>query len=134
MLQYLIAWVATAVTFFVIDFVWLGVVAKTFYRERIGALMLDEINVSAAVIFYLVYVLGIVIFAVAPALQSGSWVSALTFGALFGFFAYATYDMTNFATLRGWPVEVVVVDILWGTFLTGASALIGFLITRAVLP
>ncbi len=134
MLQYLIAWVATAVTFFAIDFVWLGVVAKTFYRERIGALMLDEINVSAAVIFYLVYVVGIVIFAVAPALQSGSWVSALTFGALFGFFAYATYDMTNFATLRGWPVEVVVVDILWGTFLTGASALIGFLITRTVLP
>lgn len=133
MLHYLVAWIATAVTFFAIDLVWLGVVARSFYRDRIGALMLDQINISAAVLFYLIYVVGIVIFAVAPALQSGSWITALVFGALFGFFAYATYDMTNLATLRGWPLEVVVVDILWGTFITGASATIGFIITRSLL-
>ncbi len=132
MVQYLVAWIATAVTFFVIDLVWLGLVANSFYRDRIGALMLDQINVSAAVIFYLIYVVGIVIFAVAPALQSGSWVTALVYGALFGFFAYATYDMTNLATLRGWPLEVVVVDVLWGTAITGASATIGFLVTRSL--
>ncbi len=133
MLHYLVAWIATAITFFAIDLVWLGMVAKSFYRDRIGALMLDQINISAAVIFYLVYVVGIVIFAVAPALQSGSWTTALVFGALFGFFAYATYDMTNLATLRGWPLEVVVVDVLWGTVITGASATVGFLVTRSLL-
>lgn len=133
MLHYLVAWTATAVTFFAIDLVWLGLVATSFYRERIGALMLDQINISAAVMFYLVYVVGIVIFAVAPALHSGSWITALVYGALFGFFAYATYDMTNLATLRGWPLEVVVVDVLWGTVITGASATIGFLVTRSLL-
>ncbi len=133
MLHYLVAWVATAAAFFAIDLVWLGVVAKSFYRDRIGGLMLDQINITAAVIFYLAYVVGIVIFAVAPALQSGSWITALVFGALFGFFAYATYDMTNLATLRDWPLEVVVVDMAWGTVLTGASATIGFLVTRSLL-
>lgn len=133
MLHHLVAWVATAVAFFLIDLVWLGAVAKSFYHDRIGGLMLDQINIPAAVIFYLIYVVGIVIFAVAPALQSGSWITATVFGALFGFFAYATYDMTNLATLRGWPLELALVDMAWGTVITAASATIGFLVTRSLL-
>lgn len=130
MAQYLIAYAATAATFLILDLVWLGLVAKSFYRAKIGGLLLDQINLPAAVIFYLFYILGILIFAVTPALQSGSWRSAILFGSLFGFFAYGTYDMTNLATLRDWPVSMVVVDIVWGSFLTGISATVGFLVAR----
>lgn len=126
MLKYGIAYAATATTFLLVDLVWLGLVAKGFYRANIGALLADEINIPAAVTFYLVYIVGIVIFAIAPAFESGSWRASLIMGALFGFFAYATYDMTNLATLRDWPVTVVVVDMAWGTFLTGLSATAGF--------
>ena len=126
MLKYCIAYAATATTFLLVDLVWLGLVAKGFYRSNIGALMADEINIPAAVTFYLAYIVGIVIFAISPAFESGSWRASLIMGALFGFFAYATYDMTNLATLRDWPVAVVVVDMAWGTFLTGLSATAGF--------
>jgi uncharacterized membrane protein len=126
MLKYCIAYAATATTFLLVDLVWLGLVAKGFYRSNIGALMADEINIPAAVTFYLAYIVGIVIFAITPAFESGSWRTSLIMGALFGFFAYATYDMTNLATLRDWPVAVVVVDMAWGTFLTGLSATAGF--------
>ena len=99
-------------------------------QEGIGALLADQINITAAVVFYLLYVAGIVIFAISPALESGSWRTALTMGALFGFFAYATYDMTNLATLRDWPVAVTAVDMAWGTFSTGLSATAGFLAAK----
>lgn len=88
---------------------------------------------TAAIGFYLIFVVGVVIFAVLPALQAGSWKTALLYGALFGFFTYATYDMTNLATLKGWSFPVTVVDIAWGAFLTGISALAGYLATRAVV-
>jgi len=130
MLNYLVAYVATATIFFVVDFVWLSFAATGFYRANIGALMADEINITAAVTFYLIYIVGIVFFAISPALESGSWRTALLMGALFGFFAYATYDMTNLATLRDWPVAVTVVDMAWGTFLTGLSATAGFLAAK----
>lgn len=113
-----------------VDLIWLGIVATSFYRKQIGHLMLDEINILAAILFYALYVVGIVIFAVSPALHTGSWRTAIVFGSLFGFFAYATYDMTNLATLRGWPIAMVVVDIAWGTFLTAVSATAGFLATQ----
>jgi uncharacterized membrane protein len=130
MLKYCVAYAATATIFLLVDLVWLGFAAKSFYRSGIGALLADEINVPAAVIFYLLYIVGIVIFAISPALESGSWRTSLIMGALFGFFAYATYDMTNLATLRDWPVAVAVVDMAWGTFLTGLSATAGFLATK----
>ena len=130
MIQYITAYAVSVVAFLAIDFVWLTQIAKRFYFDRLGHLLLDKPNLVAAGIFYAVYVIGIVIFAIAPALKEGSAVTALVYGALFGFFAYATYDMTNYATLRDWPVSVVVVDIAWGTFLTGITALIGYLGTR----
>lgn len=126
MLKFCVAYAATATTFLLVDLVWLGFAVKAFYRTNIGALLADQINIAAAVIFYLLYIVGIVIFAISPALESGSWRISLILGSLFGFFAYATYDMTNLATLRDWPVVVTAVDMAWGTFLTGLSATAGF--------
>ena len=131
-MTYVIAYVTTAITFFVLDFIWLGFVAKGFYQQEIGGLLLEKFNAAAAVGFYLVFVVGVIIFAVAPALQAGSWKSALLYGALFGFFTYATYDMTNLATLKGWSPTVALVDVAWGTFLTGTSALVGYGATRTL--
>jgi len=134
MLLHLTAYIATAFVFFAIDYVWLSQVAKRFYFVHLDGLLLDTPRMGAAGLFYMAYVAGIVIFAVAPALKADSFTMALTYGALFGMFAYATYDMTNYATLRDWPLIVVVVDITWGTLLTGVSAAAGFWLTKAVLP
>ncbi len=112
--------------FFIIDMFWLGVVAKVFYRSRLGHLM-GDVNWLAAIIFYLVFLVGLTIFATYPAVQSGSVKTALIFGALFGFFTYATYDLTNLATLRDWPLSIVVVDIIWGTVLGASVAAITYL-------
>jgi len=134
MVQYLIAYGITAIVFLGIDFIWLSQIAKTFYSERLGDLLLDKPNLGAAAAFYAIYVVGVVIFSVAPALRAGSATTALVYGALFGFFAYATYDMTNYATLRNWPLEVSLVDTAWGACLTGVSALLGYLLTRLIFP
>ena len=134
MAQYLTAYGVTAMVFLMVDAVWLSWIAKSFYFDRIGELLLDRPNMGAAAIFYALYVAGIVIFAVGPALRDGSASTALLYGALFGFFAYATYDMTNYATLRNWSLTVSLVDMLWGTVLTGASALLGYLGTRLFIP
>jgi uncharacterized membrane protein len=105
--------------FFIIDMFWLGVVAKNLYQNKLGHL-LGEVNWLAAIIFYLVFLIGLTIFATYPALVSGKYTTALIYGALFGFFTYATYDLTNLATLRDWPLSITLVDIVWGTLL-GAS-------------
>ncbi|MBB4303478.1 putative membrane protein [Rhodobium orientis] len=135
MARMITAYVVTAIVFLGIDYVWLSKVAKSFYFDRLGDMVLDKPKMGAAALFYAVYVVGIVIFAVAPALKgSGSATTAALYGALFGFFAYATYDMTNYATLKNWPVVITAVDIVWGTVLTGVSALAGYLVTRAIFP
>jgi uncharacterized membrane protein len=108
--------------FFAIDLVWLGAIAKNFYRQHIGHLLAADVNWPAAVLFYLVYIAGIVYFAVRPAIETGGATRALAHGAVLGFIAYATYDLTNQATMRDWPVLVTVVDLLWGTVLTAAVA------------
>ncbi|HSP90759.1 MAG TPA: DUF2177 family protein [Vicinamibacterales bacterium] len=123
----------TLVIFFAIDLVWLGVVAKNFYRQHIGHLMSAEVNWGAAVLFYLVYIGGIVFFAVKPAFDSGSAARALAHGAAFGFIAYATYDLTNQATMRDWPVLVTVVDLAWGTVLTATVAYLAYQVSSRVL-
>jgi len=133
MASYLIAYLATMAVFFVIDFVWLGIVAKGFYRDQIGPLLLDEFRVGYAAIFYLLYGVGVVVFAVLPGLESGSPLTALGFGALFGLIAYGAYDLTNLATLKGYTTKVAFVDMAWGTLLTGLSAAAGMWITRAIL-
>jgi uncharacterized membrane protein len=130
MKSWLIAYVATLVVFLAVDAIWLGTVATGLYRDAIGHLMLDRPNFLAAAVFYAIYVVGILVFAVMPALQTGQWTDALIKGALFGFFAYLTYDMTNLATLKGWPLWIAALDTAWGTLLTGAAATGGFLISR----
>lgn len=130
LITYVVAYIATAVVFLGLDALWLGVVAQTAYRRWIGHLMADDINMMAAFWFYLAYVIGLLIFAVAPAFRDGAWTTAMIYGALFGFFAYGTYEMSNFATLRDWPIRMVVVDLAWGTILSAVAAVAGYGITR----
>ena len=127
LLQYVYIYLATVPVFFIIDMLWIGFIAKDFYAKQIGSL-LGPINWSAAIIFYLLYIIAIIVFAVAPALAQKSFITALTLGAFFGFIAYATYDLTNLATLKNWPLTVTLVDMLWGTVLTGAVASISYFI------
>jgi uncharacterized membrane protein len=129
-MQYLLAYVATAIVFFGLDLLWLGMIAKSFYREQLGDLLSDRPDLAVSGLFYVVYVGGIVLFVIQPALQSQSWATALILGILLGMMAYGTYDMTNLATLRGWPVAMSVVDLAWGSMLTGLSATVGYLAVR----
>ena len=129
----LFVYLITVPIFFVIDLTWLGVVAKGFYQKHLGYLMRPQINWAAAILFYLLFIIGIVFFAVRPALESQSPMRALVYGALFGFFAYATYDLTNLATVKDWPVIVTVVDLVWGTVLCGAVAWGSYAISSKVL-
>lgn len=126
----LISYAATGIVFLALDAVWLGLMASRLYRPMIGGLMADDVNIPAAVLFYLLYVAGIVVFAVQPALASGRWTTALLLGGFFGLVAYGTYDLTNQATLRNWPVLITIADLIWGTALTAISATAGMVITR----
>ncbi|WP_020178045.1 DUF2177 family protein [Methylopila sp. M107] len=131
MKAYLIGYAATAAAFLVGDAIWLGVVAREFYRGQLGDLMAPNPNVWAAAAFYLIYVAGVVYFVVQPALASGSWATALVSGALFGFVAYATYDLTNLAVTRGFPAPMAFVDMAWGAALTACAGTLGYLAARA---
>jgi len=124
----------TVPVFFAIDMVWLGFAARTFYRNHLGPLLRPSVNWTAAVLFYLLYIAGILLFATLPALEDRSLTQATVMGGLFGFFAYATYDLTNLATLRDWPVKVVVVDILWGIVLTASVSAASYGIGRWLVP
>jgi uncharacterized membrane protein len=112
--------------FFAIDIVWLGLVAKGFYRQHLGHLLAPQVGWAAALAFYLVFIAGIVFFAVKPALEAHSALRALVHGGLLGFLAYATYDLTNQATMRDWPLIVTVVDLAWGTVLTASVAYLSY--------
>lgn len=129
-MTYVLAYVGTVVAFLGLDFLWLGTVATGFYRSRIGSLLLDQPNFVAAGAFYLFYVAGIVYFAVQPALVSGNWTTAAIAGAILGFIAYGTYDMTNLATLKNWSPIVSAVDMAWGTVLTSFSAVAGYWVAQ----
>src|SRR5690606_39274446 len=112
------------------DMVWLGVIAKNFYQDKLGHLLAPSPNWTAAILFYLVYIAGIIYFAILPSLDEGSLLKAAVSGALLGGLAYATYDMTNLATLKDWPIKIVIVDIIWGMVLTGSVATIGYLFAQ----
>ena len=127
-MSYAIAYAATAIVFLGLDAIWLGFVAKDFYARSLGSLMRDPPDFMAAGAFYLFYVAGIVFFAAMPA---ESWKAALARGALLGLLAYGTYDMTNLATLKGWPWRMAAVDMAWGTALTALAALGGYLALKS---
>jgi uncharacterized membrane protein len=116
--------------FFAIDMIWLGFVAKSFYAQQIGFLMKPDINWTAAIIFYLLFIVGLVIFVISPAIEKSSWLSALFSGALFGLITYATYDLTNLATLKDWPLLVTAVDLIWGTVLAASVSVITYFIAN----
>jgi uncharacterized membrane protein len=131
LLEALKLYLLTVVVFFGIDLVWLSVVANNFYQKHLGFLLSPKPNLVAAMSFYLLYIVGIVYFAILPGLEAESLLKTALSGALLGLIAYATYDLTNLATIKDWPLIVVVVDILWGTVLTGTVAfLTAFLFKR----
>ena len=125
-MKYFYVYLALVPVFFIIDFFWINFVAKDLYAKYLGDLV--QINYVPAVLFYLVYIIGIILFGVQPGLNSGQWQQALIWGALFGFFTYATYDMTNLATLKNWPMSVSFYDMMWGTFLGASVSCIGYFI------
>lgn len=120
--QYIGVYALSVPVFFAIDMVWLVLVARTFYKSQIGHLLSDTVNWPVAIAFYLLFLVGLSIFAIAPALESKNMMHALLYGSLFGFFTYMTYDLTNWSTLRDWPAFVSIVDIAWGTVLSASVA------------
>lgn len=127
-LNYALVYLSSIVGFLVIDGLWLLIIAKDFYRSRLGDLFAPML--PAAAVFYLIYTLGLCIFAIVPALSRGSLSYALMYGALFGFFAYATYDLTNLATLKNWSLALSVVDICWGAVLSASVATLSYTIGK----
>jgi uncharacterized membrane protein len=131
--QALVLYLMTLVVFFLIDMVWLGAVAKGFYRRHLGAFLSPKVNWPAAILFYLLFIGGLLVFAVGPALQRGAPLHALGLGAFLGLVSYATYDLSNLATLKDWPVIVTVVDLVWGTVLGGSVSFLAALLGRRLL-
>jgi len=129
MMIYFAAYFTTLAIFVLCDMAWLGTMASRLYRPTLGDIMLADVNLPAAIAFYLIYPVGLVIFAVLPALKSGSLAQAMLYGALFGFFTYATYDLTNQATLRNWTTQLTLIDAGWGTLLGAIAAAAGFWVT-----
>jgi uncharacterized membrane protein len=130
--KYIVCYAATLLALLVIDGIWLGVVAKNFYQTQLAHLMADKVNFLAAGLFYIVYPAGVVYFASSVGLESGAWRDAAVRGAIFGFVAYATYDLSNWATLKDFPAQVAVVDMVWGAALTAVAATLGMLAARNV--
>ena len=122
----IVLYVICLLVFLVIDFIWLTVISKGFYKEQLGHLMADKVNFLPAIIFYLLFVVGAVVLAVLPGIEAKSLSKTLLLSALLGCVSYATYDLSNFATLKDWPAKVVLVDIAWGTFLSSVVGLAGY--------
>ena len=132
MKKYIAGYVACLLVMAALDGIWLGLVAMDSYVSAIGHLMRDQPNFIAAGLFYVIFVVGILIFAVAPALAEKAWTKAALLGGLFGFFSYMTYDLTNLATLKGWPVTISLIDMAWGFVITAITATAGYFAMAAV--
>jgi uncharacterized membrane protein len=130
---YLKLYLAAFAAFLVIDLIWLGLIANKLYNQYLGYLMAPSVNWAAAILFYLLWIAGLLILAVIPGLQAKSPAKAIFFGALFGFMTYATYDLTNLATVKDWPLLITIIDLIWGTTLATAVSTISFLVGRRLL-
>lgn len=128
-IQYLKLYFITLIIFFLVDMIWLGLVAKNFYQDQLGFILSKNPNWLVAIIFYLIFIFGVVYFVILPSLDS-SWIIVFINGSLFGFITYATYDLTNLATIQGWPLKVTIIDLIWGTALGGIVSTISFLINK----
>ncbi|MCX6269077.1 MAG: DUF2177 family protein [Bacteroidetes bacterium] len=130
MAYYLKLYFATLTVFFAVDMLWLGVISRTFYKKHLGFIMSPDINWYAALIFYLLFIFGILVFVVLPGLKENALPLMLVKAALFGLITYATYDLTNLATVKDWPLIITLVDLVWGMVLTTVVSLAGFFIGR----
>ena len=130
----LLTYAVSVPVFFVVDMIWLGLIAKGFYRKALEPLLTPNINWTAAIIFYFLFLVGILIFALLPGMEKRSLGHTVLMAALFGFIAYATYDLTNLATLREWPLMLSIVDMVWGSFLSASTAAITYLIMSRISP
>ena len=133
-MKMLAVYVTTLVVFVGVDFVWLSRMGDTFYRPAMEGMAMDGFRLGPALVFYLLYAFGVTFFAIQPALTAESWLTAALYGALFGLVGYGVYDLTNQATLKVWPLALTVVDMAWGSFLTGLAALSGYVAGRAFIP
>ena len=131
--QMLVMYLITLAVFFLVDMVWLGVVAKGFYRRHLRSLLSPNINWAAAILFYLLFIVGLLVFVIKPALVGGEPLKALFLGALLGLISYATYDLSNLATLKDWPLVVTVVDLVWGSVLGGSVSFVSVVLGRQLL-
>lgn len=127
-MNYLAGYAAALVASLAADAVWLGTMAKRIYRPTLGDILIPGVNLPPAIVFYLLYPAGVVLFAVVPALRLGSPAAAAVYGALFGMFAYATYDLSNYATLRNWTLQLTLIDVAWGMALSAIAASAGYLV------
>lgn len=132
MLTFLKLYAVSFIIFFAIDLFWLGIVAKKLYQAEIGHLLKTDVNWVAAILFYLLFIGGLVIFVLMPAVEAGNLWKAVLLGALFGFITYATYDLTNLATLKDWPLKITIIDLFWGTFLGLSTSTISYLVYNLI--
>lgn len=130
----IVAFAVTAVVFLVLDAIWLGVISRNLYQREIGELLLPKPNLGAAAVFYVIYIVGLVYFCVVPGVAGQSALRGLLNGAMFGIVAYATYDLTNLATLKGWSTELVLIDIAWGAVASAIASAVAVAITTRVIP
>jgi len=126
----IISYFLTAVVFFALDMIWLGLIAKGLYRKYLGSFLTNQVNWTAAVLFYLLFIVGIFVFVILPSVEKNSIVRVIGLGAFFGIVTYSTYDLTNLATLENWPLPIVIIDIAWGAVLTAAVSASGYCIVK----
>lgn len=129
-MSYVVAYVASLVVFGLLDALWLTTMTSRFYRPALGDILLDNLRLAPALVFYFLYPVGLVVFAEMPAVRAGSAGTALAYGALFGLLAYATYDLTNYATLRSWTLQLAIVDLIYGTIVAALTAVAGYFAVR----
>jgi uncharacterized membrane protein len=134
MVKYIVLYAVALAIFFAMDLTWLGLIAKNLYKDKLGFIMSDKINWAAAIIFYLLFIGGMMYFAIIPGIESGSLVTTLIKGALLGGLCYATYDLTNMATIANWPISIVVIDIVWGMVLTATCSVGTYLVAQKFFP
>jgi uncharacterized membrane protein len=132
LLKTLILYLSTAAVFFAIDLIWLGLMNSRFYKIQLAEFMSDKVNWLPAILFYLLFIVGLLLLVVLPAVEHDSWIRALLLGGLLGMVAYATYDLTNLASIKNWPIVVTMVDIVWGTILAATVATISYFIAKAL--
>lgn len=131
-MTFLKLYVVSFVVFFAIDLIWLGIIAKNLYQKQVGHLLKTDVNWVAAIVFYLLFIAGLVYFVLLPNAGDGNVLKVLLTGAIFGFITYATYDLTNLATLKDWPLKITIIDLAWGTFLGASTSTIAYLLFHLI--